>query len=250
MQTYAKSVDEFSPGIHIAQREVATLDNAVMGGLSADMAGMGAKNLSATAKALRDAGDSGDAGDLDEVLAETRKQEKAITESFNRQKQTFQDILNDVVGAARIKTICSGDDCTAVPKQPLSDHEKQSILKKISEAGYASDFRLSFIPENIPKSSTRSLLAVHGESLEKVLRKNLADKMEPAKLKGLIFGVDMKTTTLNQGGVKLLTATSPSVRLSERERQLINENFKKALEQFNQELSQQGNAAGYRIWNP
>lgn len=244
MQTYVKSVDEFSPSIHVAQREVSHLDDAQFGGLSADMAGMGSKNLNATAKALSES------KSLDEALVQTRKSEKAITTRFNEQKETFKNVIQDVVGKDRIKTICSGDDCTAIPKQLLSDTEKEKILQKLTDAGYSSEFRLAFIPENIVDASSRTQMAVHGESIEKALRKNLADKMEPAKLKGIVFGVDMKTTKLNQGGVKLITASSSQVRLSSSEERLISDSFQKALEQVNQDLAKSGANAAYRSWNP
>jgi len=230
MQEYVKSVDEFSPSIHVIEREVSHLDDAKFGGLSADMTGMGAKNLNATARALSEA------KNLDEALVQTRQSEKNITKTFNKQKDTFQQVLKDVVGKDRIKTVCSGDDCTAVPKQALSSQEKEKILQKLTAAGYSSEFRLAFIPEKVAKASSRTMLAVHGESIEKALRKNLADKMEPAKLKGVVFGVDMKTTELNKGNVKLLTATSPQVRLTAAEEKLIAENFRKALTQINKEL--------------
>lgn len=235
MQSYVKSVDEFSPGIHIAQRELSHLDDAAFGGLSADMTGMGAKNLNATAKALSES------KSLDEALVQTRKSEKEITAQFNKQKDTFQDVVKDVLGKDRVKTVCSGDDCTAVPKQALSDREKEKILQKLTDAGYSSEFRLAFIPEKVVDTAARSQLAVHGESIEKALRKNLADKMEPAKLKGLVFGVDMKTTTLNEGGVKLMTASSSQVKLTASEQKLISESFKKAVEQINPK---------YHVWNP
>jgi len=177
-----------------------------------------------------------EAKNLDEALVQTRQSEKTITKTFNKQKDTFQQVLKDVVGKNRIKTVCSGDDCTAVPKQALSSQEKEKILQKLTAAGYSSEFRLAFIPEKVAKASSRTQLAVHGESIEKALRKNLMDKMEPAKLKGVVFGVDMKTTELNKGNVKLLTATSPQVRLTAAEEKLIAENFRKALEQINKEL--------------
>lgn len=239
MQTYVRSVDEFSPGIHIAQREVANLDDAAMGGLSADMTGMGAKNLNATAKALSDS------KTLDEALAQTRSSEKIITASFNRQKATFQQVLKDTLGENRIKTVCSGDDCVAIPRTALSDNEKQKILQGLTNAGYSSEFRLSFIPDRVANMTVRTQLAVHGESIEKILRKNLADKMEPAKLKGIIFGVDMKTTQLNQGTVKLMTANSSQVRLTAAEQKMIADNFKKAVEQMNRDLINDGKTATY-----
>ncbi|WP_413287795.1 hypothetical protein [Bdellovibrio sp. HCB337] len=242
MRLYSKVVDEFSPGIHIAQREVANLDEAVFGGLSADMAGMGAKNLSGTAKALAES------RTLDEALEQTRKAEKAVTEQFRRQKQDFQGVLNDVVGKQNVKTVCSGDDCVALPTRALADQEKEQILERLSAAGYSSKFRLSFVSDKVTDASTRTQLSVHGESIEKALRKNLADKMEPNKLKGILFGVDMKTGDLNRGPVKLITVSHSDVKLSAQEEKLIQESFKKALQQVNSDLQDVGKAAAYRAW--
>jgi hypothetical protein len=244
MQSYARSVDEFSPGIHVAERSVANLDEAVFGGLSADMSGMGAKNLNATALALSES------QDLNTVLVQTRKAEKLVTTEFQQQKKAFQTAMTDALGESRVRTLCSGDDCIAIPKQAISQIEKQKILQNLSDAGYSSKFRLSFIPENVTEVTARNQLSVHGESIEKILRKNLADKMEPQKLKGLIFGVDMKTTKLNQGDVNLLTANHPDVKLTSQEQKMIRENFKKALQQFNTEHLSDGIGTQYRAWQP
>ncbi|HEY8272551.1 MAG TPA: hypothetical protein VIG33_16780 [Pseudobdellovibrionaceae bacterium] len=244
MHAYAKSVDEFAPGIHIAERQVANLDEAVFGGFSADMAGMGAKNLSGTASALSNA------KDLDEALVQTRKAEKIVTEQFAKQKQVFQDVVKEVLGPERIKTVCSGDDCIAIPKQILKDGEKKKILQRLSDAGYSSQFRLSFIPDNVTEVAARNQLSVHGESIEKILRKKLADKMEPMKLKGVIFGVDMKTTELNKGSIQLITANSSEVKLTPSEQRLIMNNFEKAVEQINEDLAQQGKASTYFALKP
>jgi hypothetical protein len=56
--------------------------------------------------------------------------------------------------------------------------------------------------------------------------------MDPNKLKGIIFGVDMKTGALNEGPVKLLMATHPEVKLTAAEQKLITENFQRALQQM------------------
>jgi len=242
MQTYVRSVDEFAPSLHIAQREVSHLDEAVYGGLSADMTGMGSKNLSATAKALSES------KNLDEALVQTRIAERQITEKFNKQKNAFQEAVQDVVGKNRIKTVCSGDDCTAIPMQALSEAEKEKILQRLTDRGYSSEFRIAFIPERVADTNARTLLAVHGESVEKELRKNLASKMEPAKLKGVVFAVDMKTTQLGTGPVKLITATSSEVKLTATEEKLISESFEKALDQVNKDIAIDAIYGAYRAW--
>jgi hypothetical protein len=226
MKDYVTSVNGFSPGIHIGEREVANLDAATYGGLSADMAGMGSQNQRATAQALAQSKTLADA------LERTRQAEQAVTAQFIAQQKAFREIMTDVVGANRIKTICSGDDCVAIPLQVLSEKEKQQMLEKLSAAGYASKFRLSFVGQEVSAPAIRNQLSVHGESIEKLLRKNLSSKMDPNKLKGIIFGVDMKTGALNEGPVKLLMATHPEVQLTAAEQKLIAENFQRALQQM------------------
>jgi hypothetical protein len=226
MRNYVTSVNSFSPGIHIGEREIANLDAATFGGLSADMAGMGSQNQRATAMAL--AGSR----NLEEALKKTRQAEQAVTAQFLAQQKAFREIMTDVVGANRIKTICSGDDCVAIPLQALSEREKQQMLEKLSGAGYASKFRLSFVGQEVSAPAIRNQLSVHGESVEKLLRKNLSSKMDPNKLKGIIFGVDMKTGKLNEGPVKLLTASHPDVRLTKADQKLIEEEFYRALLQM------------------
>ncbi|WP_373999275.1 hypothetical protein [Bdellovibrio bacteriovorus] len=239
LQRYVKSADDFSPGLYIAKRETPHFNDATMGGLSADMIGMGGANLKGTAEAL--AGST----HLDKVLENTRLAEKTVTHHFIEQKKAFQDVLQKSVDPGKLQTVCSGDDCIAVATKPLSVKDKEAVMKNLAETKYSGSFRLSFVSDGVKDASARNMLATHGESVEKALRKSLGSSMEPAKLKGLTFGVDMQTTHLNTGGVKLIVGQSPFVRLSPREQEQIQTAFKEAVESLNKELRAQRKNATY-----
>lgn len=244
MKTYAEQVDEFSPGIHVDERLRAHLDDAVQGGVSFDAIGMGAHNAKATAEALTRA------KTVNESLLETRRGEEKVTAMFSERKEKAQEIIKDVVGRDRVHTVCSGDDCVAIPNQPLSASEKKQILQKMAQSGYGSQFRLSFIPDQVREQVWRNQLSVHGEELEKILRNRLRGQMEPGKLKSLIFGVDMQTRTLNQGAVQLLWGQSSEVRLTNLELKMIQENFQAALKEFNETWSAKGTPVHYVVASP
>ncbi|WP_291515537.1 hypothetical protein [Bdellovibrio sp. ArHS] len=239
LQRYVKAADEFSPGLYIARRETPHFNDAVMGGLSADMIGMGGANLKGTAEALAGA------SDLDKVLESTRLAEKSVTQHFVEQKKAFQDVIQRSVDPGKLQTVCSGDDCVAIATKPLSAKDKETVLRNLAETKYSGAFRLSFVSDGVKDASARNMLATHGESVEKTLRKSLSSSMEPIKLKGLTFGVDMQTTDINTGAVKLLIGEASSVRLSANERAQIQKAFKEAVESLNTELRSQRTNASY-----
>lgn len=240
LERYVKNADDFSPGLYIAKREVAHLNEATYGGLSADIIGLGGANLKGTAEALAKT-DS-----VEKALEKTRFAEKSVTLDFIEQKKTFESVVTRSVNPGKLKTICSGDDCVSVATKPLSEGEKQNILNGIANTKYSGGFRLAFVSDGIKDVESRNLLATQGESIEKKLRQTLGTKIEPNKLKGLTFGVDMRTQTLNQGGVKLLVGHAQGVRLTERERDLIDKFFNDAVESLNKELSEGAVKAQYR----
>ncbi|WP_155722601.1 hypothetical protein [Bdellovibrio bacteriovorus] len=243
LERYVKAADDFSPGLYIAKRETPHFNEATMGGLSADMIGMGGANLKGTAEAL--AGKT----NLDKVLESTRLAEKTVTHHFVEQKKAFQEVLQKSVDPGKLQTVCSGDDCVAIASKPLSIQDKESVMKNLAQTKYSGSFRLSFVSDGVKDASARNILATHGESVEKTLRKSLGSSMEPAKLKGLTFGVDMQTTHLNSGGVKLIVGQSPLVRLSAREREQIQKAFKEAVESLNNDLRAQRKSASYSAVN-
>lgn len=239
MEAYVQATDEFSPGIHIAKREVAHLNNASQGGLSADIIGLGAANLKGTAEALASS------DNLERVLEATRSAEKTVTRNFNEQKSYFEKVLAQSVDPGKLKSFCSGDDCVAVATKPLSEAEKTKILQGLADSKYSGSYRLAFIPDGVRDAAARNALANHGEAVEKILRQSLSASMEPNTLKGLTFAVDMRTQNLNEGGLKLLMGEAPGVRLSQQERRLIQKKFSEAIKKFNDEIKQQGSSPSY-----
>lgn len=236
LQSYVNATDEFSPGIYIPKREIAHLNAADQGGLSVDIIGLGSANLKGTAEALAAS------SSVNKALETTRAAEKAVTKKFNDQKKQFEDVLTRAVPSGKLKSLCSGDDCVAVAVKPLNQTEKQDILKGLANTDYSGSYRLAFIPDGVRNVSARNALANHGESVEKILRQSLGSEMEPRKLKGLTFGVDMRTQNLNEGSVKLLMGEAKGVNLTANERRRIQEAFKEAIQKFNATSSANYNA--------
>lgn len=241
MEKYVKSVDEFSPGIHVSKREIAHLNKAQNGGLSADVIGLGSANLKETAEALANS------KNLNGALENVRKGEKAVTKRFDAQKKYFQEVLKDSVDPGKLKSVCSGDDCVAVATKPLTEAEKKKILKNLmANDEMGSSFRMAFIPDGVKVAEARNALANHGESVEKILRQTLSTSMEPRRLKGLVFGVDMKTKELNKGQVQLLIGEAQNLKLTSGERALIQKKFAEAIKRFNDDARAKGTASAYQ----
>ncbi|UYL09382.1 hypothetical protein B9G69_002195 [Bdellovibrio sp. SKB1291214] len=239
LQRYVKTSDEFSPGLMIAKRESANLNDATAGGFTMDFVGLGASNMKGTAEALAKS------KDVDTALSEARKAEKAVTSDVNAQKQFFNKVVTESVEPGKIKSVCSGDDCVAIAAKPISEQEKVKVLSRVADSKYASKMRFAFVNDGVKSAETRNSLSTHGESIEKLLRKNLGSQMDPNKLEGVTFGIDMRTDTLNQGSVKLLMGQSPDLYLTKLEQKRIQEAFKKSVEEFNKTAYKSGPAPRY-----
>lgn len=229
MLNYSKSVDQFTPSLRIAKREVASLETAVHGGFSVDFVGMGAHNLYGTAAAL--AGKSNLAGGL----VDARKAEKEVTSLFSERRQTVREISEGTV-RNKLNTVCSGDDCVGIAKAPMTQTEKQKMIDNFANLGDGSNVRVAFIPPKIANPEARSQLASHGEGVEKFLRNRLEGKIDQRKLKGILFAVDMKTTDVGQGPVSLMTGTPSATKLSAKEKQVIDQAFRAAVSDLNKSL--------------
>lgn len=227
---YSKSVDQFSPSLHIAKREVATLDAAEFGGFSVDFVGLGAQNLHGVAAALADA------DNLSSVLTKARQAEKNVTTNFSKMKNSIREVSEGTLGE-KLKTICSGDDCVGLPVAPLLDGEKQILINKIANQQQGSRVRMSFIQPGIKNHEARTQIATHGETIEKYLRSRLEGEIDPKRLKGLLFAVDMQTTNIGSGNARLLTGHSDTLTLSTAEKKKISEAFTKALKDLNRNFS-------------
>ena len=79
-----------------------------------------------------------------------------------------------------------------------------------------------------------------GEAIEKALRKELEGRIDFTKLdQGLVFGLDVRSVTANQGTVDLIVGRAAGVGLSAQEQAQIQAAFQRAIVKFNQ------GAAGY-----
>lgn len=217
---YAKGVDEFSPTILIAKRETVNLDNAELGGLSADFLGMGSANLKATAEGIAQK------ESLEQALIGAREGEKKVTRIFKERMEKFRKIVGDAS--------CSGDDCAMA--KLMSEKEKIAVMQKLAVNPETRGVRMSFIGSNV-SPEVRMKLASHGESIEKVFRKELEGKIPFSKLNKMTFGFDMKSTQLNEGSVNLILGKGRGTRLSVKEQKEMNEAFARALEKHNKNKS-------------
>lgn len=220
LQRYVKGVDEFSPSILIAKREVMSLDGARGGGLSADFLGLGSANLKATAEGIAAR------ATVDEALRGARSGEQAVTKMFHSRMENFKKTVGGDV-------TCSGDDCVRLAQKAMSDKEKTRILDALARSPDTRQVRLSFVGAEVPRE-LRMQLASHGEAIEKVFRKELEGHVSFERLQKMTFGFDMQTATLNEGKVNLIIGKTSEVRLSVKERDEIQKAFARALEDYNQ----------------
>ncbi len=222
LRDYAELANQFSPGLHAVERRVASIQEAELGGMTADFAGVGARNLRATAEALAHS------SNVKEAIQMSRQGEKQVTQAFNREKEEFES----VVGKYMHSTVSSGDDFAATAGARLSLDSKQKMLSEIAALKNPAGKRISFIGEGVLPLE-RNQLAAHGEAIEKNLRSELNGKISAEKLKQVVFATDMKGQRLGQGSVQLLIGESSSVGLTTAERKTIQKCFKQAVQEFN-----------------
>jgi hypothetical protein len=242
---YSKNVDQFSPGIWIESRVVANLDEAEHGGFSVDFKGMGARNVSQVAKDLAASGD-----DVYLAIKTILVGDGLVTKDFDNAKTGFQNLVSETLEDLNIpvKTQCSGDDCVSIPTARLPDVAKERMMEAIAKTENPDGYRLSFIPPNIVRSN-RSVIAVHGELVEKKVRKNLTgfgeNLIPPSVLERVTFALDMPPS-LGRGEVKLLVKPAEGVQLSAQERRLIEQNLSPAILKVNREIAEEtGQAVQY-----
>ncbi len=219
---YNRMIDSFSPGNHIAERKVASLENAELGGVSADFTGLGARNRGATARALAEA------KGLRNAIALARNGEQAVTEAFQKQSADFADIINRYVDGS----VLSGDDFVGSAKAVWTPEIKRKLVNEVAELKSPSAQRLAFISDGVAKKE-RNLLAAHGEAIEKVLREKLEGKIPYQKLEQVVFAVDMFGKSVGQGDVSLIIGEGKLAGLSDKDQAAIRAAFKQAIREFN-----------------
>lgn len=223
LSIYNEIIDKFSPGIHVANRQVASLESAEFGGLSADFSGLGAKNRGATAKAIAEG------KTLREAIAISRKNEQAVTAWFKESTAAFSEIINRYV----VSSTSSGDDFVGIAGAAFSDRTKKKLMSDVATLPNPSAQRLSFVSSGV-NPAQRNLVAAHGEAIEKVLRMQLEGVISQEKLRHLVFGIDMKGQAAGEGEVALLIGEGKKANLSKSEQAEIKSAFHNAVRAFNQ----------------
>lgn len=232
---YSEIVDNFSPGIHVSERNVASLERAEFGGLSADFSGLGAKNRGATARALA----SG--RDLREAIAHARKNEQLVTKEFAAEAQAFKSVIDRYLTS----TVSSGDDFVGLAPSPLNRRTKQRIVSDVAKLKNPSAQRLSFISPGT-EATERNVVAAHGEAIEKLLRQELEGQLGTEKLQQVVFAVDMLGKSVGRGDVELMVGEGPLAKLTAAERRKIQKSFHRAVRAFNEPTRGEEKAKTYR----
>jgi hypothetical protein len=233
MIQYSKAVDEFSPGIHVAKREIVNLDEAEHGGFSVDFLGLGSANQSATAAGLARA------THLQDAIVQARLGERQVTAEIKGRIKRFKEIAGDF---AR----CSGDDCVGVALAVMSNSEKRELLRRLAADDMTRGVRLSFVADGVTVKSDRTTLATHGESIEKALRKKLEGVIDHKRLGKAIFAIDMQTKSAAVGNVDLIVAADTGFKWTPQEWRRIEGAFTEAVKHYNQTAAKEGVEAQYK----
>jgi hypothetical protein len=224
---YSKSVDEFSPSIRVAERQVTTLEDATHGGITIDFVGLGAQNSQATANALARS------KDLTVALKEARVHESIVTSLLDDKKRNITNAIQKVLKEQNIDAVIkvSGDDMVVKPAKPLDSATKAKIAQAISQVEDPASVRLSSVSQNVTDGTARSVLAAQGESVEKALRKTLSGKIPKEKLSQTTFMVDIDKTTAGTNQAKLIMSNRYSD-LTNAEKKEIQKAFHEAVRQI------------------
>lgn len=191
LRSYTELVDEFSPGIHVATREVASLADSPVGGFSIDFAGMGAFNGQATADALANS------TSIRSALAEARISERGVTALFNHRKQQVQAAVEDVLRRHGIDSeiVASGDDMVVRPSRPVPPEVRREIAAELARRVDPASVRLSHVGEGVESGSERMIMATMGEACEKWIRKAAQGVVAAATLNQTLMLVEVSGTS-------------------------------------------------------
>lgn len=236
---YSNGLDSLTPGLWVKERVSANLNDAVNGGMSGDVTGMGARNIRQVAYDIAQS----KGADASSVIDATRKGEQAVTQTFDDIKQNFRTTVQDVLEKRGIKYSdpCSGDDCVMIPDTKLTTADENALVTAFAKQDNPSQYRLSFIPNGV-KGPDRTNLAVHGELVEKELRKRLIGvakgKVSYEKLSQLTIATKMPGQ-INDGGVGLILGVGDQAKLTQAERDIISSALDGAVKKVNESLAKE-----------
>ena len=238
LKTYSEQVDQFSPALIIRERVAHNFGEGINGGFTIDFAGVGAWNLSATAQGLTIS------DNLDSALSAIRIYEKQVTQRMNEVKRAAKESVDKILARHQreAKITVSGDDMVGIPDQPLSPEIRAELVRaQVSVAEQPSSIRMSYFPPGMTETSDRITRATIGESIEKELRKEIELKIDYNKLRAINFAIDMVGSDLASGQARLLMEAPPG--LSQRERQIIIDEFNKAVKKVGEGVEPGSNGA-------
>lgn len=202
LRQYKDEVNLFAPGLLINDRVLHEFKDAVHGGITVDFAGVGAKNIEATAEGLAMG------STLQTAVAATRRMEMRVTTGLDALKANSERAVNAVLAKHGLKgrVTVSGDDMVVIPDGELSPQVRQELVQALAKADQSpADMRVSFFSRGIRRTDDRATIAAEGEGIEKLLRARLEFLFSRAELNGLTIATDMQGATRGTGDVILQT---------------------------------------------
>ena len=230
LRLITQNVNDFTSPLLSAERVNVNLDEAALGGLTADFLGMGSANLYHTADAIASQ------THLSDAVQAARRAEIKVTSIFQGRMEKFKKTVGGEVN-------CTGDDCVRIFTERMSDEQKTKIVNNLARNSETRAIRLAFIADDVPQEFRMSL-ASQGELIEKDFRKAIQSKIGSPKLSQkldqMTFGFEMPRTANNQGTVNLIVGRAQGVSISAQESQQMEEAFALALQEANKRLNNFG----------
>lgn len=191
IRRYTNLVDEFSPGIHVAQREVASLADSPAGGFSIDFAGLGSFNGQATADALANS------TNIRNAVLNARNSERRVTDLFRERKTRVETTVREVLARHRIQAdiVASGDDMVVRPATAIPTEVRREIAEALSREIDPASIRMSHVGDNITSGNERMIMATLGEACEKWIRKAAQGVVSASTLSQTLMLVEVSGTS-------------------------------------------------------
>lgn len=227
---YAGLVDEFSPSVLVAKRELLTITEAPFGAFSIDFIGLGAENLRGTAKALVKAKDLNDAARL------TRFYEREVTKTFEARKASVRAAVLEYF-AGQVSIRFSGDDGIIIPEREIILRDRLWLVQKLAQLLSRPYFRMSDITAEGAANPDSSQLITHAESMEKVLRPLLVKHLGAARVEELSLEIFIPDTDHFR---KVFLIMNGKKKIPEAEKKVIRNAFPTAVKLVEEAVRKQG----------
>ncbi len=230
--TFCAVVDEFSPSLLTAGREILTLEHAPYGVMALDFIGLGAENLKATAETLLIA------NNLNEALYLTRLGERDVTEKFIARKSKVKEVVSDHFDK-KVSIRFSGDDAIILPEREVSLQDQLFLLKKLSSIMPYPFFRMSTIYSTSRQVDASVKMISQAEAIEKTLRPLIRKNLGSIIAKGIHINVFNTKVGDDQ---KVFLVLKVSVKLSLSQIQTLYSIFEQAVSVIEDEINSQGSS--------